>query len=123
MKQVPVKLGPMALLLAVISISLTVLSILNVTTARADHSLAEKYARTVSERYTLEIQGQEFLKDMKAGTASAGTMDENGVTWAIFEENKTRLRVGIAPDGTVVSWRYEKEWTLDNTLANLWAGV
>ena len=122
MNQVPVKLGPMALLLAVISICLTVLSILTFTTARADQSLAEKYAQTVSERYVLEVRGQEYLNDLRTGVASAGVPDENGVAWTEFEENGTRLRIGIAPDGTVVSWRYEKEWTQDTDMGNLWSG-
>ncbi len=54
MKQVPIKLGPLALLLAVISICLTTLAILTFTTARADLRLAQKYAETVSTRYELE---------------------------------------------------------------------
>ena len=36
MKQIPIKLGPLTLLLTVISICLTVLAILSFTTARAD---------------------------------------------------------------------------------------
>ncbi len=42
MKQIPIKLGPLTLLLTVISICLTVLAILSFTTARADLRLAEK---------------------------------------------------------------------------------
>ena len=44
MKQVPIKLGPLALLLTVISICLTTLAILTFATARADWRLAEKHA-------------------------------------------------------------------------------
>ena len=54
MKQVPIKLGPLALLLTVISICLTTLAILSFTTASADLRLAEKYADTVQTRYELE---------------------------------------------------------------------
>ena len=61
MKDVPVKLGPLALLLTVISICMTTLAILAFSTASADHSLAEKYAQTVRERYALEAKGQRFL--------------------------------------------------------------
>ena len=64
MKQVPIKLGPLALLLAVISICLTTLGILTFTTARADLRLAEKYASTVRTRYELERRGQEFLQEL-----------------------------------------------------------
>ena len=42
--QQPIKLGPLALLLTVITICLTTLAILTLTTARADLRLAEKYA-------------------------------------------------------------------------------
>ena len=48
MKRVPIKLGPLALLLAVISICLTMLALLTCSTARADRRLAEKFAQTVS---------------------------------------------------------------------------
>ena len=53
MNQVPVKLGPLALLLTVISICLTTLAILTFSTARADGRLAERYAETVTLRYEL----------------------------------------------------------------------
>ena len=64
MNRAPIKLGPLALLLTVISICLTTLAILTFTTARADLSLAEKYAQTVETRYALERQGQEFLREV-----------------------------------------------------------
>ena len=78
MKQVPIKLGPLALLLTVISICLTVLAILSFTTARADLRLAEKYAQTVSERYQLEISGQELLAELGAryGLDFAGHLEQ-----------------------------------------------
>ena len=64
MRKTPVKLGPLALLLTVISICLTTLAVLTFTTARADRSLAEKYADTVAVRYGLEAEGQRFLRDL-----------------------------------------------------------
>ena len=63
MKQIPMRLGPLALLLMVISICMTVLGILTFTTARADLSMAEKYAQTVETRYLLESRGQSFLQE------------------------------------------------------------
>ena len=54
MHQVPIKLGPLALLLTIISICLTTLSILTCTTSGADLRLAQKYAETVQTRYSLE---------------------------------------------------------------------
>ena len=49
----PIRLLPLALLLTVISICLTVLAILTFSTAGADLRLAEKYAETVRTRYEL----------------------------------------------------------------------
>ena len=83
MKQLPVKLGPLALLLTVISICLTTLSILTFTTARADASLARKYADTVTARYSLMNQGEEFLRDAHQ-LADQGIILEDtrqGVKW------------------------------------------
>ena len=50
MQQIPIKLGPLALLLTVISICLTTLSILTFSTSSADMRLAQRYAETVRER-------------------------------------------------------------------------
>jgi len=122
-KQIPIKLGPLALILAVISICLTTLSILTFTTARADWSLAEKYAQTVSDRYELEVQGQEFLRDAADGSAAPGDPDAEGVYWTVFEKDGARLQVGLEADGTIASWRHEKEWTLDTDIGNLWTGI
>ena len=58
MRHVPIKLGPLAVLLTVISICMTTLGVLAFTTARADWSLAEEYADTVRVRYELEAEPQ-----------------------------------------------------------------
>ena len=65
--RMPVKLGPLALLLTVISICLTTMAILTFATARADRRLAEKYAATVRLRYELDQEGP--MKRFWSGTA------------------------------------------------------
>ena len=131
MKQVPVRLGPFALLLAVISICLTTLAILTFTTARADLCLAEKYADFVSTRYALERQGQEFLGELsETDPSDYGLMeweaDAKGVYWESFEQDDMTLRIGFRPDRKrgykVVSWRQEKSWTEDESIGDLWDG-
>ena len=132
MKQVPVRLGPLALLLTVISICLTVLAILTFTTARADMALAEKYADTIRLRYELEAEGQSFLAEADAAAAE-GTIelidglerDFRGVQWYTLERDGSRMRIGLRPgfDGvTVVAWKHERLWEEDDTL-NLWPGM
>ena len=129
MKQVPIKLGPLALLLTVISICLTTLAILTFTTARADRRLAEKYADTVSVRYVLEIRGQEFLAEAQA-MAEDGSfefldgLDRDGVYWETFEQDGSRLTIGVKQNGTdaeVVAWKHQRLWE-ENTSLHLWLG-
>ena len=131
MKQVPIKLGPLALLLAVISICLTTLAILTFTTARADLRLAQKYAETVRTRYELEREGQEFLRELsETDSADYSLMDwerdASGVYWEEFSIDGATLRIGIKPnrdtDYQVVSWRHEKGWMEDESIGTLWDG-
>ena len=126
MKQVPIKLGPLALLLTVISICLTVLSILTFTTARADLRLAEKYAQTVSARYALEVEGQELLRELQDSDPALldMTRDASARWHADLERDGAHLRIAVekAGDGwQVVEWRQEKEWQEDTSL-NVWGG-
>ena len=74
MQQIPIKLGPLALLLTVISICLTTLSILTFSTSSADMRLAQRYAEAVRERDALEIQGQEFVAEASAQLAEGDTI-------------------------------------------------
>ena len=133
MKQIPVKLGPLALLLTVISICLTTLAILTFTTADADRRLAEKDADTVSGRHGLAMQGQKYLRELDELFAQGGgedlldfEADRDGVVWKTLELNGARLRIGITSDGgdsyRVTAWRHEKEWSQDPVIGNLWAG-
>jgi len=125
-KQVPIKLGPLALLLTVISICLTVLAILSFTTARADLRLAEKYAQTVSERYLLEAEGQELLAELQDSDPGMLDMerDANGVWWTDLEKNGAHLHIGVkkGADGwDVAAWRMDKDWEEDTEL-DVWDG-
>ena len=132
MTHIPIKLGPLAVLFAVISICMTTLGILAFTTARADFSLAEEYADTVRTRYELEAEGQRFLQtaaqSLQEGrgpeTLENTETDEEGIVWRTFEKGEFGLRVGVAEEsGTlrIVSWRLQKEWELDEDM-NLWSG-
>lgn len=112
MKKVPIKLGPLALLLTVISICLTALSILSWTSARADMALAERYARTVSVRYYLEAQGQEYISEYPP----------SGPDTKVFEQDGSKLTIVLDGDG-IVSWKHEREWEEDDSIGDLWDGL
>lgn len=138
MKHIPIKLGPLALLLTVISICMTVLGLLSFTTARADFSLAEKYGDTVQLRYELEAQGQAFLGEASQALAEGGDaaavlagladieVDEDGVFRKALTKDGFTLTVGILPDEAdgirVVDWCIRKEWEPDTDIGNLWSG-
>ena len=127
MSKTPVRLGPLALLLTLISICLTILAILTFTTARADGRLAEKYAATVQARYALDAQGQEYLAALNAGRENAPEPDADGVLHADLERDGTVLHISLLPDGEggyeVLSWRQEKEWEQNELIEDLWDGV
>ena len=133
MKHIPIRLGPLALLLTVISICMTTLGILAFTTARADMSLAEKYASTVQSRYVLEKQGQDFLRQageaLAAGSAlekmEGAEKDEDGGVYRTFECGEFRLQVGILQEEEsfrVTKWRIQKDWEPAGGMMDLWDG-
>ena len=125
MNKAPIRLGPLALLLTVISICLTVLAILAFTTARADLHLAEKYAETVQARYALEAEGQEYLAGLNAGREAPPAPDEEGVCRVDLERGGYMLHIGLTEgqDGwEPVSWREEKTWEQEEIIDNLWSG-
>jgi len=127
----PVKLGPLALLLTVISICMTTLAILTVTTARADLSLANTYAGTVQRRYELEIRGQEFLRDLedentRDSVISQMDQGEDGILYRTCQMDGSRLLIGIrqGPEDSfsITAWRHERDWVQDESIGNLWLG-
>ena len=115
MDQVPVRLGPLALLLTVISICLTTLAILTFTTSGADLTLARKYAETVHSRYALEEEGQTLYAERKAA-GNAALMDET------LEDDGFLLHIKTDAAGNITEWRHEKEWQEDSSIGNLWGG-
>ena len=128
MKELPIRLTPMALLLTVISICMTVLGILTCATARADINLAETYAETVRTRYELEVRGQDWIGDMIASDGQTGPgPDEDGVIREEFQSGTGLiLHAGaVIEDGRprIVEWRFEHEWEEDTSIGKLWDGT
>lgn len=128
MRHTPIKLGPLALLLAVICICLTTLALLNFSTARADGRLAEAFARTVSVRYALESEGQALLASLDGQSLDGSwERDGSGNAWRVLEQDGFRLRIGLREDGRggydIINWTQEREWEHDERINDLWPGV
>ncbi len=113
MKDVPIRLGPMALLLCVISICLTTLSMLSFANASADQRLAQRYGQTVQIRYSLEQKGQEFLRDSENGMTAE--------TEKMIEEDGYRLHIRLE-DGKVAYWKISRIWEEPDATDHLWEG-
>lgn len=128
MKQIHVRLGPLALLLTVIVICMTVLGLLAVTTARGDLSIAQRYAESVETRYALEARGQKFLwkAAREPGELELLDMDEEGTRWKVLSKDGMSLRIGLeGQEGRfrVVSWQFVREdWEPQETMDGLWSG-
>ena len=124
MNEVPVRLGPLALLLTVISICLTTLAVLTVTTAGADRRLAEKYAETVRERYELEAEGQRELGELLEGRSML-LQEPDGTYRMELTKNGATLTAVLRENGNgydILSWRHERKWEEDLTIGDLWEG-
>lgn len=133
MNQIAFRLGPLALVLTIISICVTTMGILTYTTAEADWRLAQKYADTVGKNYNLEREGQQFLQQFsdalsttQKGLPADVTIDEQGVIWKQFTQGNSSLSVGLVlreeHSYEIVSWKIEKQWELDQKQENLWMG-
>ena len=132
MKQIPIRLGPVALVLTVISICLTVMAILTFSTAGADANMADAFADSVQTRYALESEGQAFLRDADEVLASGGTLTDlpdvteaKGGVEKTFEQEGYRLKIRLREAGdsyAIRKWTLTKKWEQKETIDNLWQG-
>ena len=122
MKQTPIKLGPLALLLTVVCICLVTLSILNFTTSRADDSMSHRYADTVAIRQQLTAEGERFLYEADEQLANGCTLETTEQT---FEQDGYTLTVRLTQTGDtyeIALWQLEKQWEEKNEM-DLWPGM
>jgi len=118
MKRVTMHLGPLALLLTVIAICMSTLGVLSVSNAYADKRLSDRYAETVRIRYELEEQGQQYLREVNAGTVSPEeekVFRSGDYTLTILLEQK---------DGDYVPslWKIRRDWEEQTEINDLWMG-
>ncbi len=120
MKHIPVRLGPLALLLTVITICLSVLAMLACANSAADMRLSERYADAVKTRYLLEQDGQEFLQEVAGRQPQAGEILQES-----FQRDGYTLTVELTAEGDrykVSEWKISKDWQPDTTIDDLWQG-
>lgn len=113
-----VRLGPLALVLTVISICLSTFAILTYSTAKADLALAQRFADAVAVRYELEKEGRSYVSQRLADGYS-GTIEKE------FEKDGYRLEIEAGTeDGsyTVRKWKITREWVQDEHIEGLWPG-
>jgi hypothetical protein len=111
MKEKTLRLGPLAILLTLIALAMTILSLLSFASAQADVALAERFAKTVAIRYRLDKKGQKFLKEhINDAEASFESSEEDYVLHIELKENQ------------IIEWKIHKNWEQEEQFDDLWEG-
>lgn len=79
-----VRIGPISLFTLIIILCLAVLSVLSLTTARAELSVTERQAATTTETYQLESAAQIFVAEVNAAL-SADAQGNEGLLTEVLE--------------------------------------
>ena len=88
-----IRLGPIAIFLAVIAAVVATLAMLTFATSRADMALAERFAAVTAIRYELDEEGNRFLQAVEEETRSR-----------IFLHLAERVRIGFATLGNAAGY-------------------
>ena len=124
MNRPPIRLGPLAILLLVISTALTTMAILTYSTSKADLVLAQRFADSVRIRYQLDEQGCRIMQQLEEDPQSAAAIgfeyNEGKYEYHSSLEGYT-LTIVIDESGQLVSNRIHKDWSPEDDY-NLWPG-
>ena len=125
MNKAPLRLGPAAILMLVITIALSSLAVLTVTTSRADLVMAQRLAQTVQIRYRLESKGYRLLEEVKEDPAKLNGFDEiseEGIYMCHLKGEGYTLTIGLEPESLEIRiWQIEKDWQPEEGY-DLWSG-
>lgn len=132
----PIKLGSMTLLLTIVLLCMAILSVLTLSTARADLSLAQKYADRLQQVYALDSVGQRLLAELDTALQKGATpqellpllpqdavLEQDTVTLQLADGAGQTLTVTLElkPEGAVVlQWKPSVEWSPEEQLTGLW---
>lgn len=130
-----IRLGPIAVFLAVVTVVLSTLAVLTVSTVHADRVMAERFASVTRTRYELEAEGNNFLKEFSETAARGGDpasiegveAGSNGRYSYSVERDGYRLEVTLSPldaqgHYTVTGWKIHKIWNSEDPMNNVWKG-
>ena len=126
-------LGSLTILFAVTLICVAVLSVLCVSTARADRAVTEHYTDHLSDLFDCERAGQEWLAQVDAALAESGeavatadlpegcTLEGNELSAALTRNGVTlTIRLELFPRGggryRILTWSKETQWAPDGSM-------
>lgn len=135
MESKKVRVGSVSLLFTVIMICVVVLSILSISTVRADWSLSQRTAESVSSWYDLQNEGQRWLsqldgvlrkhpwKDCDAFLPEGARRKGNAIETVLEQDNRSLhievRQANLKKEGVrfhVVRWREVVDWEDDQTM-------
>ena len=117
-----IKLGPLAIFLAIITIILVMLARLNHVTATADVALAERYAEVTKIKYELEEKGSRFLEELDTGGGEREADPAKDYYTHIEKNGDYTLTIDYTfENGSyhVIRWRITKDWEETNVYENI----
>lgn len=129
-----VRLGPVAIFLAVIAVVLSTLAVLTQATSHADLVMAERYAAVTEIRYRLEEEGQRYLMQVDEAEAAgnfstdavgADRLDSGNISRVIKDDGyKLTIEITEPANGKyeIVKWKISKEWNAEDPFSNIWKG-
>lgn len=129
-----IRLGPIAVFLAVIAVVLATLAVLTTSTTNADKVLADRYAEVTKARYLLQSRGEEFVSRFDEMSAK-GKIDaevlklkktKKGYSKIIHGKGydlKIEITSGRSADKYKISgWDIKKKWNGEDPYEKVWKG-
>ena len=121
-----IRLGPIAVFLAVVAVVLSTLAVLTVATTNADKVLADRFAGATQTRYALEAEGERFLQQYDEKVAGGSAVTAADRTKEIEKDGYTLKITVTEPDASgswdVTEWKVIKDWNADDPYQNIWQG-
>ena len=107
-----VRIGPISLFTLIIILCLAVLSVLSLTTARAELSITERQAQTTTETYQLETAGQTFVMEVHNALMD-GDLTSALKEWGVVDNSAGGI--GAPDDGGALVGEVIADESIDGT--------